>query len=265
MESCRCLKEHPDTQDVPIILLSEYNDPAKRVAALEAGGVDYLDKPFYPEELVTRAKTRIETHRLRLEILSQIAEQKALLQVLCHDLVNPVFAAHSLLSPRLKNGDLDRSLANSVMNCCSSALEVIKPVKEEHHLVSRKSQAQAENVRVKDALEDSAKTLKPIFKAKNINLLVEVDSELNVQISRVVLVHNYHQQSSDERSQILQPRKRRSSPRLFKRIGKADTLLHQSGRQRYKLGRGHRLRHASRKTVRRAHPWNHRSPIHRSK
>ena len=96
MEPCRCLKEHPHTQDVPIILLSEYNDPAKRVAALEAGGVDYLDKPFYPKELVARAKTRIETHRLRLEILSQIAEQKALLQVLCHDLVNPVFTAHSL-------------------------------------------------------------------------------------------------------------------------------------------------------------------------
>ncbi|MER7754691.1 response regulator transcription factor [Kitasatospora sp. NPDC097643] len=53
-EVCRTLRARGD--DVPVLMLSALDEPADRVAGLQAGADDYLVKPFALEELVLRLR-----------------------------------------------------------------------------------------------------------------------------------------------------------------------------------------------------------------
>lgn len=56
IEICRKIRE---TSNVPIIMLTARSDTADVVEGLDAGADDYLTKPFEPEELVARIRTRV--------------------------------------------------------------------------------------------------------------------------------------------------------------------------------------------------------------
>ncbi len=190
LEICQNLRSNPETGKIPIVFLSKYDGPEKRVAALKAGGVDYLDKPFYPEELVTRIKNHLEIHRLQLNIQNQVNEQRALLRVLCHDLVNPIFAAQSLLSLRISNGKMDTPAANRILGCCNTALDLITHVRDENVLVSKNKQFTTEIVSVADAIKESVKTLSNRFHKKGVKLVAKADPNAKISTNRIVLVHN---------------------------------------------------------------------------
>lgn len=191
ISTCETLKKNSATKSIPVFFLSAKKDPTKRVAALKAGGIDFLLKPFYPEELVARVRIHIQMHRLRLENIAQIAEQKALLRVLCHDLVNPIFAAHSLLDLKLSLGKpIDESIGNRVAGCCKSALDIITHVREENSLVKTNKQFKSETVTLADAFEEARSILSERLKKKKLQLSISSEEGLQLEIKRVVLVHN---------------------------------------------------------------------------
>ena len=45
-ETCRRLKDDPETRDAAVIFLSALNDPKDKVRGFEAGAVDFITKPF---------------------------------------------------------------------------------------------------------------------------------------------------------------------------------------------------------------------------
>ncbi len=49
-ETCRRLKNSPDTRDIPIIFLTAKTETDDVVKGLELGGVDYVFKPFTATE-----------------------------------------------------------------------------------------------------------------------------------------------------------------------------------------------------------------------
>ncbi len=191
ISACETLKRAPVSQNIPVFFLSAKKDPTKRVAALKAGGIDFLLKPFYPEELVTRVRIHIQMHRLRIENAAQIAEQKALLRVLCHDLVNPIFAAHSLLDLKYSLGKpIDESTLKSVIGCCQSALDIVTHVREEHSLVKTNKQFKSETTILSQAFEEVRGTLSERLSKKQIDLRIKSEEGLQLEIKKVVLVHN---------------------------------------------------------------------------
>ncbi len=54
LEVCRRLRRAPETQNVPIIMLTARGEEEDRVRGLETGADDYVTKPFSPRELVAR-------------------------------------------------------------------------------------------------------------------------------------------------------------------------------------------------------------------
>lgn len=52
-----------DGQRLPVIILTARDDPADKVAGLEAGADDYLAKPFHFEELLARVRARLRGER----------------------------------------------------------------------------------------------------------------------------------------------------------------------------------------------------------
>ncbi|MEH2023319.1 ATP-binding protein [Nostoc sp.] len=67
----RELRAHPQTQKVPIILLSARAGEEARVEGLEAGADDYLIKPFSARELLARVEAALKMARLRREAMER--------------------------------------------------------------------------------------------------------------------------------------------------------------------------------------------------
>ena len=70
-EVCRHLKQDERTRDIPIIFVSALQDVQDKVRGFEAGGVDYITKPFQESEVLARVDTHLTIHRLRREVQTQ--------------------------------------------------------------------------------------------------------------------------------------------------------------------------------------------------
>ena len=75
---CAELKRRPETREIPVIFISALDDPQDKVRAFEAGGVDYITKPFVESEVLARVHTHVELARSRrsLEQARQQLEQR---------------------------------------------------------------------------------------------------------------------------------------------------------------------------------------------
>ena len=88
LEICRLIRSQSRWADIPVIFLSAAGDKNLIVRALEAGGVDYVTKPFNRAELITRVRTHIEL-KVAQDRLRQLAEDKdETLGILAHGLQN---------------------------------------------------------------------------------------------------------------------------------------------------------------------------------
>ncbi|MEQ8220742.1 MAG: response regulator [Candidatus Eremiobacterota bacterium] len=67
-EVCRRLKEHKKTRSIPIIFISVLENECDKLKAFQTGGVDYINKPFHPEEVLARVKTHITLHQAQLNL-----------------------------------------------------------------------------------------------------------------------------------------------------------------------------------------------------
>lgn len=51
------------TTDIPLIVISGRREEADKIAALDAGADDYIEKPFLPGELLARIRAKLRLHR----------------------------------------------------------------------------------------------------------------------------------------------------------------------------------------------------------
>lgn len=74
-EICRELQENPKTMHIPIIFLSAKDKPSDIQTAFEAGGVDYITKPFNPDELLSRVKTHLKLRAYEKDLEFKVQEE----------------------------------------------------------------------------------------------------------------------------------------------------------------------------------------------
>ena len=78
-ETCRYLKGDGVTQDIPVIFVTAMAETRSVVQGFQAGGVDYIVKPFQNEEVLVRVQTHLKVDRLTREV--QIAQQRLIDQM----------------------------------------------------------------------------------------------------------------------------------------------------------------------------------------
>jgi diguanylate cyclase (GGDEF)-like protein len=64
-ETCRRLKQQDALKDIPVIFLTALSDSINKVKGIEAGGVDYISKPFDGAEVLARVNTHLALHYYR--------------------------------------------------------------------------------------------------------------------------------------------------------------------------------------------------------
>jgi two-component system NtrC family sensor kinase len=70
-QTCRLLKEDETIADIPVIFMTALSDTRDKVAGFEAGGVDYILKPFQIEEVLVRVRLHLGLRSAR-----QLAEAR---------------------------------------------------------------------------------------------------------------------------------------------------------------------------------------------
>jgi DNA-binding response OmpR family regulator len=73
-EVCTRLKADPETRDIPVIFLSALDDIANKVKGFMTGAVDYISKPFQPEEVHVRVNTHLTMNRLKQSLAEKNKE-----------------------------------------------------------------------------------------------------------------------------------------------------------------------------------------------
>src|ERR1043165_3942120 len=67
-ELLRQLKESPETDSIPVIVLTAWNSTTDKLRGFELGAVDYLTKPFDSAELRARVRAALRTKHLQEEL-----------------------------------------------------------------------------------------------------------------------------------------------------------------------------------------------------
>ena len=76
-EVCRRLKADPETENIPVIFLTALGDTKDKVKGFELGAVDYVSKPFQPEEVIARVNTHLTINGLRKSLAEKNRELKS--------------------------------------------------------------------------------------------------------------------------------------------------------------------------------------------
>jgi sigma-B regulation protein RsbU (phosphoserine phosphatase) len=74
-EVCRRLRETPETAETPIMFLSSLEDVANKTRGFEAGGNDYLTKPFEMLEVKARVRSLLKAKAYNDAVKEQIASE----------------------------------------------------------------------------------------------------------------------------------------------------------------------------------------------
>lgn len=118
LEVCRRIKLDPNTQHVPVILVTALDQPEDRVAGLEAGADDFLTKPVNDVALFCRLKSLVRLKMLTDELASRTA------------------GTYGLASGRNFDAVTDEPWRVMVVDNCSNFAERIAASLPEPHVVS---------------------------------------------------------------------------------------------------------------------------------
>ena len=80
-EVCRRLKQEERTRDIPVIFVSALQDVQDRIRGFEAGGVDFISKPFQEPEVLARVRTHLALRNMQLHLEDLVAKRTAELTV----------------------------------------------------------------------------------------------------------------------------------------------------------------------------------------
>lgn len=131
IEICRGLRRRPETQSLPIIILTARGEETDRLRGLETGADDFITKPFSPAELIARIRAvlrrvrpafgaqSLSFHDLSMDLVAhrvfragrEIHLSPTEFRLLRHFLENPgrVFSRAQLLD-RVWGGEIDIEL-----------------------------------------------------------------------------------------------------------------------------------------------------------
>ncbi len=76
-EACERLKQDERTRDIPVIFISALQDVQGRVRGFEAGGVDFISKPFQEEEVLARVRTHLALRNMQLHMEDLVEKRTA--------------------------------------------------------------------------------------------------------------------------------------------------------------------------------------------
>ena len=173
-ELCSILQADPELRDIPIIFLSAAVDQAFVIEALQHGGVDYVTKPFHGAELLTRLDLHSNLIRSRRRLAEIIEEQNRVMEIVAHDLKNPLngiqFAALMLAERSRGDNPQQDILLESIKDSAARAFEIVGTLLATPALDAVKSKIRKNPVCLKTNAIQALKSFEQHVRSKDLHL-----------------------------------------------------------------------------------------------
>jgi len=187
-ETCKRLKENPDSRDIPVIFLTAKSETEDITRAFELGAVDYVTKPFRAGELLARVKTQLElkSRREALEISNR--SRRELIHILCHDLANPFYQIVTTMQLMDDDASILETMKDHLKISANNGLKTIDLVRNMEALEEGKMKL--ESINLTSCLRESKMMLDRRFSEKELTLEMDVDPSLNIRAERTSFVNS---------------------------------------------------------------------------
>jgi putative two-component system response regulator len=106
-EVCARFKTDERLRDIPIVFISGLADVADKVSAFEAGGADYVTKPFYAAEVRARVRVHLGLRQLQRHLSDRNRNLQALVQQQVQDITSAQMATIFALARLAESRDDD--------------------------------------------------------------------------------------------------------------------------------------------------------------
>lgn len=179
LATCRRIKATPAWADIPVIFLSADDDKNVIVQALEAGGVDYVTKPFNMAELLSRVRTQLALKHAKDQLRALVEDKDEIIGILAHDLKNSLagmklsasllHSRHSELPPRCV------PLVENIVNASERMLAFMQEFLANQ--CAEQLQLKSTAVNLNTVVEKIAKAHQPAASAKKITLTAHTPEE----------------------------------------------------------------------------------------
>jgi signal transduction histidine kinase len=200
-EVCRRLKADERWRDIPVLFISALTDTADKVRAFQAGGVDYVGKPFQFEEVDARVRTHLELRRktqaleaniTRLRELEQMRDTLA--HMIAHDMRSPLLAvqlAVQLLADAVNSAEPSfATLVTTARRGTAQVVEMVTQMLDVSRLEAGKMELQRSPSDLVELAREVIATLQPLADGRTLTLdappalAAEIDRDL---IRRVLM------------------------------------------------------------------------------
>ncbi|BAU11077.1 multi-sensor hybrid histidine kinase [Leptolyngbya sp. NIES-3755] len=182
------LRSHPETKEIPIILLSARAGEEARVEGLGAGADDYLVKPFSARELMARVESTLKLSQLRQEttdrermLRSQAERANRLkdefLAVLSHELrtpLNPIMGWIKLLrSGKCSPAQTEKALETIERNAILQT-QLIGDLLDVSRILQGKLNLAQEPINLSEIISAAIETVQLAADAKSLNIQTKI-------------------------------------------------------------------------------------------
>jgi len=118
---CRLLKANPNFSDIPVIFISSLDETSSKVRGFEAGGVDYITKPFEKEEVLARVRTHLSIRQLQLSLQAANSEMETRI----HQRTAELIAKHEQLSSLFQQVRYAKIQWEQTMDCIDDIVMLV--------------------------------------------------------------------------------------------------------------------------------------------
>ena len=172
----RAIRALPDCADVPVIVVTAYQDKDYRYQALEAGATDFLNSPIDHHEFVTRARNLLTLRRQRLAKTTFLANMSHELRTPLNGIIGfAEMLENEVFGPL--GAEQYKSYASTIRSSAQHLCEIIQDILDISRIEEGELDLDMTDIDLGEVIRAAQEKVEPLAREGKIKLIVDVSKD----------------------------------------------------------------------------------------